>query len=1558
MQNQAITGFQLAPQQKRLWQLQQNSSAFCSQSSIFIAGNLQPEILRKAIEQIVVRHDILRTSFSTLPGIKTPVMVVKNRSSFAWEYLDLSNAYSEDIQIKTKELFWESRQKYHNLITDTFLCLYLIKLSQQEHILIISLPAICADARTIKNLVNQIAEAYEQCCQGKTFDREYIQYAQFSEWQNQLLAEEDAYLAQKYWQQQKINSLSSLQLPNERKVNNKPFLIDSYQLIWDQELVEKIYSFQDKYDTKLEIILLSCWQILIWRLTRKSEIVIGTASDRRDCEELHDILGLLATWLPIKIKLTPNLCFTEVLELVAKTLETASEWQDYFVPEAIEEDNILAFPVGFEWEQLPEKYSNGGVCFTLDKLYSCIEPFKIKLSCLHRVSNGITCNDTPTKLLSDRCLIAEFYYDINYFSSEAIQRLTAQFQTLVNSALTLPQTSISRLEILPQRDRKQLLFDFNQTRAENIPVKCIHEIFSEQAAKTPQQIAVVCENEQLTYAHLNSKANQLAHYLQTLGVKPEVVVGLWLERSTDTIVGMLAILKAGGAYLPLDPTLPKQNLLLRLQDAQAAILLTQRSLADAVLNDVARVVCLDTDWDTIAQYPEKNPTHSAKIENLVYVLFTSGSTGKPKGVAVEHRQLLNYVYGILAKLKLPEAASFATVSTIAADLGNTAIFPTLCTGGCLHVISQERATNPEALVDYCDRHSIDCLKIVPSHLNALLTASQPEKILPNRYLILGGEVLSWKLVEKLQQYAPKCEIWNHYGPTEATVGVLTYVLGTEFTPEQCETVPLGRPLSKVQIYILDEELQPVPIGVAGELYIGGDNLARGYLNQPELTKQKFIDHPFSQKSGARLYKTGDLARYLPDGNIEFLGRIDQQVKIRGFRIELGEIESVVQQHPVVRETVVLAQEDRWGNKRLIAYFVPHQRTFVVSELRNFLKQKLPEYMIPSAFVPLKKLPLTANGKVDRQALPDLVREAWRMTSQTRPELAETFAPPRSFVEETIAKIWSQVLQIDQVGIHDNFFELGGDSIMTIQIAARANQAGIQITPKQLFENPTVAGLAAVASISSPGAQINFRSRSVLDGITRSFIELQKKLPAALQENIEDVYELTPIQKGILFHSLYAPEVGLYFFQTRFALHGQLKVDAFEQAWQKVIERHTILRTSFHWQDLDQPLQAVHKQVKIRIQQQDWRGTDANQRQSILKSFLASDRAVNFDLSQVPLMRLRLFRFDEDYYEFVWSRHFIIADGWSVPLILDEVVRFYEALCQGQDACLAPSTPFYNYIEWLQQQNTSQAEVFWRRLLGSITAPTPLTNLYVDNLSKQQQRYDDQQITLSTQTTAALVAIAKQHQITLNTIIQGAWAFLLSRYSGQEEVVYGCTVSGRPPELAKAESIVGMLVNTLPVRVKVDPQQPLLNWFKQLQAQLIEMRQYEYTSLVDIQAWSQIPRGLPLFDSIVVFENLPTPESLKNGKLSIQVPDWNNFYKTNYPLTVVVIPGSPLIIGINYDFNRIDIATINGILTHFHILLENIVTNFDSCLGDLELLTEQEQQITSILEKEATFNFSK
>ncbi|HEY9709241.1 MAG TPA: amino acid adenylation domain-containing protein, partial [Oculatellaceae cyanobacterium] len=590
-------------------------------------------------------------------------------------------------------------------------------------------------------------------------------------------------------------------------------------------------------------------------------------------------------------------------------------------------------------------------------------------------------------------------------------------------------------------------------------------------AKTPEQIAVVFEDQQLTYAQLNSRANQLAHHLQALGVGGETIVALCVDRSLEMVVGLLGILKAGGAYLPLDPILPNDRLAFMVKDAGASVILTQKHLAQRLSQQSISIVCLDTNWEEIARQPEENPPTDVTPENLVYVIYTSGSTGKPKGVAIEHRQLLNYLQGILARLDLPVGSSFATVSTIAADLGNTAIFPALCTGGCLHVISQERATNPEALAQYCEYHAIDCLKIVPSHLNALLSAAHPDKIMPRKRLILGGEALSWQLVEKIQEYSPDCQIVNHYGPTETTVGVLTYLIPSEAIGHQSETVPLGCAIANTQVYILDHHLRPVPIGVPGELYIGGESLARGYLNQPELTNERFIRNPFSiqekaedgrQKAegsvqnpqSSRLYKTGDLGRYLPNGNIEFLGRIDHQVKIHGFRIELCEIESVLSQHSAIREAIVLAREDEPDKKRLVAYIVPNgQSEFSVSDLRNFLKETLPEYMIPSAFVRLKALPLTPNGKLDRQALP--------APDSVKPELEGRFVAPRTPVEETIARSWTQVLGRDKVGIYDNFFELGGDSISSIQIVARLNQAGLQLTPKQMFEYPTVAGLAAV-----------------------------------------------------------------------------------------------------------------------------------------------------------------------------------------------------------------------------------------------------------------------------------------------------------------------------------------------------------------------------------------------------------------------------------------------------------------------------------------------------------------
>lgn len=1569
MPTPTLQGFQLAPQQKRLWLLQQDDSTYLTQGAIAISGNLQSAKLKQVVEQIVPRHQIFRTNFRRLPGIKLPVMTIAegnfdssykgikprnglSHNLFLWQEIDLG-----DRIFNLSELFESAKQQVYNLETEPILRLYLYQIDATSYVLKITLPALCGDYWTLKNLFNEIVDGYADY--GKSSSEEELQYVQFAEWQDQLLTDEDASNAQQFWQQQ-LTSLAGLRLPVENKflrslelnsnaggtLKSSPWQIQTLDVAISPEVTTKL-DIAQRYQTTTASILLACWQILIWRLTEESSIVIGTNCDRR-YEEMQSMMGLLATWLPIKSDFTPDLTFTEVLVSLEQTLESVQEWQDYFVPESLTKENLV-FPIGFEFQELPASRDVGKVAFSWLKQSSFIEKFRLQLS-------GI---------LHDNSLLVKINYDLDYFSPETINSIAKQFQTLLEDAIEHPDARIDRLAILSPSDRQKLLQEFNQTEKDYPQDKSIQQLFEAQVQKTPHNLAIIFEEQQLTYAQLNQQANQLAHYLRKKGVKDEVLVGLYLEKSSLSIVGLLGILKAGGAYLPLDSNLPTAALSDRLEDTQ--IILTQQNLVSNLPQSTREIICLDADWSKIAGEDRTNLPNKTTKENLAYVLFTSGSTGKPKGVAIEQQQLLNYYYAVTDRLNLEKNKSFALVSSLSADLGNTLVFPALLTGGCLHLISTETATNPEAFAEYSDRYSLDCLKIVPSHLNALLSATNPEKILPKKCLILGGEALNWQLVDKIQQYNPKCQIFNHYGPTETTVGVCTFAIPQETNTSISATVPLGKPLANTQIYLLDRSLQPVPIGVPGEIYIGGKNLARGYFNQPELTAEKFISiSPAPRaKEGAesggigedRFYKTGDKARYLPNGNLEFLGRIDHQVKIRGYRIELGEIESTLQKHPNIKDAIATVTVDKSDRKSLVAYLVTEQRQALTDkDLEDFLSQKLPDYMIPAIWVQLEAFPLTSNGKINRQALP--------APEEVKLKSIKDFVSPRNPIEAILADIWAQVLEIERVSIDDNFFELGGDSILSIQIVAKVNQAGLQATPKQIFEYPTVASLAAEVTTKDASAEIGLTSQQN-SSYELLLPELQDKIPPDLLYSIVDIYELTPIQKGILFHSLYDSENGLYLFQTTFTVKALFDIDAFAEAWQQVVERHTILRTGFYWKDVLQPLQVVYQKATVPLEYCDWRDIEVEQQQEQLNSFLKSDRANNFDLAQPCPMRLNLFHLADDIYEFVWTRHFIVADGWSVPLLLDEVVQIYQAICEKRELSLAPSTAFRNYINWFQQQDASQAKQFWQQMLAGIKTPTPLNNLYIEvnsdrsgSVPHSQEQYDDRQIALSPAMSDALNAFVKQNHLTLNTLIQGTWAILLSYYSSRSEVVYGCTVSGRPSALEGVESIAGMLINTLPVKINVDPKQVILPWLQELQKLLVEIREYEYSPLVDVKSWSEIPPSSPLFESIVVFENLPEPESLREDKRALEITDFNNFYKTNYPITVVVVPVLPLLIGINYDFNLVDVATIDAILNHFQIVLKFILGNPDACLQDIEipLSTVKQKQITAMLEQQVTFKF--
>ncbi|MDB9510448.1 amino acid adenylation domain-containing protein [Kamptonema animale CS-326] len=1210
MQKQNIEGFRLSPQQKHLWLLQQNKGGFPDrvQGSIAIAGNLDKEVLKVALQNLTKRHEILRTTFHCLPGMTIPLQTIANYYQVAVSEYNLSALSVSEQETKTEWLFEELKQQDFDLQKLPLWKASLVTFSCKKHLLLISFSGMIADSATLKNFVNELSRTYWAYSQGEELSDEPMQYADIAEWENDLLEGEDTEAGREYWRNLDRSTIPNLKFLFEHKQSEKiAFKPQVLTQTFSSKLTAKIEALAKKCEVSTAKILLTSWLILLWRLLGKQEAIVGIGGDGRKYEELEPALGLLSKYLPFQFPLEADLTFREVLNQIEEEVEKVYQWQEYFSrDEIVGQDKF--FPVCFQFDEKSAKYHSEQVSFCLQKSYTCVDRFKVKLSCLY----------------IEDALIAEFHYDAGGLEAEAITRLSSQFQILLENATDCPETAISNLEILNDRARQQLLIEFNQTQQNYQQEKCIHQLFEEQAELTPDRIAVVFEDRQLTYGELNTRANQVANYLQHLGVKPDEIVALYVERSLETIVGIIGILKAGGAYLPIDSALPAENVSFRLEDAKVAVFLTQLRLIEILPKINAQIVCLDAE---IPDFPLSSSSLSPSPQNLVYVIYTSGSTGKPKGVITEHRQLLNYINAISEHLELATGSSFATVSTFAADLGNTAIFSALLTGGCLHVISQDRASDPNALADYFSRHSIDYLKIVPSHLNALLTADRAENILPKKGLILGGETLNWKLIEKVQAYRQNCKIINHYGPTETTIGVLTYAIDNN--RYHLETVPLGRPLANTQIYILDEHLQPVPVGSPGQLLIGGKGLARGYLNQLELTAEKFIYNPFLQDkysaklvtASDRLYKTGDLARYLPDGNIEFLGRIDEQVKIRGFRIEPGEIESALLQHPSIRETVVIAREDESSNKRLVAYFVPDQTMeFSVGELRNFLKDKLPEYMIPSAFVRLKALPLNPNGKIARALLP--------IPDTTRPELEEIFAAPRTPAEEIIAQSWAEVLELERVGIHDNFFELGGDSIVSIRIAARLNRTGLKVTPKQLFEYPTVAQLAGVADTTEMA---------------------EKSLP------------LTPIQQIVCEQPL-SKMAQILFLEMRENIAPSL----IKQAVQCLLKRHETLRlkfiqTSSGWQQLFTELDEIQTDF---FSYNDLSELPKFERETALKT--AAELQSSLNPAEGFLMRVALFNLGSDRpSRLLFIVHQLAVDNKSWQILLEEFAEAIAQLRQGK-----------------------------------------------------------------------------------------------------------------------------------------------------------------------------------------------------------------------------------------------------------------------------------------------------
>jgi len=1503
---------------------------YFTQTGFVIDGELELGPFEQAWQKVVERHPILRTGF-VWEGVKQPMQVARHGVLVPLQLLDWRAHGSRQRDEALAEFLCDDRRKPFDLLTPPMMRLTLIRIEDNRWYFINSHHHILLDGWSVALLLREVLVCYDALAKSRQPMLPPVRpYAEYLTW----LQTRNLDAAETFWRTGLAEFATPTALPLETPqrvaaadLTSLPYAEQEVRL--SKAETERLTIAAKRRRLTLNTLVQGAWSILLHQCTGDREVLFGATVSGRPAELLGSdaMVGLFINTLPVRVSLPPDAKLGDWLTSLQEQnsllrqyewtpLSKIQRWSDVPGGRPLF-DSIVVF------ESYPEDESD------TDQLGLRITPMVPHLPDADYVLTAGR-NNYPLSLMVEPA--AEVRLILSYarerFAHDDITRLLGYYRTLLMAMAERPDVRLAELSPLSDAERSRLLTEWNRT---TVPVDgaCVHERIERVAQEQPDAVAVVYEERSLTYEELETRADQLARYLQKLGVGPDVRVGLCVERSLDLIVGLLGVLKAGGAYVALDPKLPKERLAFMLSDSGAQVVLVQVATGDLSHDTTVRQIYLDRDWPAILAGADQPLKRDVRPENLAYVVYTSGSTGRPKGVAVEHRQVVNYVSGLLERLSLDEKASFATVSTVAADLGNTSIFGSLCSGRTLHVLSVDRGFDPDAVADYMAGHRIDVLKIVPSHLAGLLEAGRPERVLPRRCLVLGGEAVHHSLVERIRTLRPGCEIVNHYGPTETTIGVLTHRIDAEL--DQHATIPIGRPLANSHVFIMNPDGQPTPVGVSGELYIGGDGLARGYLGRPDLTAERFVPNPFGGWTGGRLYRTGDRARYRPDGTVEFQGRVDNQVKVRGFRIELGEIEAQLRGDDRLKDAVVIVRASADGTKQLAAY-VAAPADLDLDSVRSRLAIHLPDYMIPSTMNVLEALPLTANGKIDRSALPD--------PEQAQTTQSDTYVAPRNHVEATLTQIWSDVLHLDRVGIHDNFFAIGGDSIRSLQVVARAHKSGIKLTPKHLFEHPTVAEVAAVAATARAEVSVATEDFS-LSGLEPS--EIDALFPD--RSMIEDLYPLTPMQEGMLFHTLLNPGSGIYLMQQHYTWNGPLNLERLAEAWGRVIDRHPILRTAYVWKDLKRPLQVVQRRIDLAeaVHVLDWRGSSAVEQKDRLIRTLDSELAEGFDMGRAPLMRIRLIRTGEESYHIVRSFHHILTDDWCFSILMMEVLSYYEALLEGRSIDLPSPRPYRDYIAWLQRQDLGAAETFWRKELEGFSAAT---SLGVERLSSARQEavseVGDEFGELSEHATERLTTIAQQQGLTLNTFLQGAWALLLSRYSGSYDIVMGVTVAGRPTELEGVESIVGLFINSLPLRVRISSSTPVLGWLKGLLADNYRIRQYEYPPLVQIQQWSEIPKGQALFKSLVVFENAPVDPRLGEQVGDVSLEFDHDRVHTNYPMTVVAYPGPRLGMRLSYDRRLFEPEVVRRMVRHLTHLLEAMALQPETRLCDLSLLSAEER----------------
>jgi amino acid adenylation domain-containing protein/non-ribosomal peptide synthase protein (TIGR01720 family) len=1420
--------------QERLWfldRMEPGAPVYNLSLAIHLGGRLDVEALRQSLDALVRRHAALRTTFTLIDDL--PAQVIAVPQPLLCPIMELSAIAQHERMAAAQGLMTDAMRQPFNLEQGPLVRATLLRLGDQEHVLLLVMHHIISDGWSQRILLRELLALYEAAVAGRSASLAAppIQYADFAIWQREHLQGQILGKQLAYWRSQLAGAPAALALPTDRPHPlTRTYQGAQHHMRLPAALMESLQMLSRQEGATLYMTLLAAFNALLSRYTGQHDLLVGSPVANRSRSEIEGVVGFFVNTLVLRTDLSGDPSFHQLLARVRiRALEAHANADTPFekVVEIVRPERDLGrtplFQVMFLFQNVPLPDMERG-------------PLSARL--LH-VESETTQFDLILEMSE---AVARFEYNTDIFDAATIARIAGHFETLLSAIAVDPALPVSRLPLLTEAERRQLLVEWNATAAPFPAERCIQHIFEAQVARTPSEGALACDGATLTFAELNVRANQLAHHLQSLGVGPEVRVGLCVERSFEMVVALLGILKAGGAFVPLDPAYPADRLRFMLDDAQVAVLLTAQEQknendhphdrvgtterkdvlhtppaahAPPVAPGQPTVVDLVSDWHHIAKQPATNPDSAATPDSLAYLIYTSGSTGQPKGVLGLHCGVLNRCAWMWATYPFAPDEVLCQKTALSFVDSIWEIFGPLL-GGCkLVIIPQDVLLDPWLLVQTLAQQQVTRLVLVPSLLRTLLeSCPNLDQELPRLHTwSSSGEALPAELARQFCEHLPGRTLLNLYGSSEVAADTLYY--DTRSQPPG-EIVPIGQPIANTQAYVLDAAMRPVPVGVVGQLYTGGAGLARGYHNRPDLTAERFVPNPFADCRLAqstignrqsametRLYKTGDLARYRPDGNIEYLGRIDHQVKVRGFRIELGEIEEVLRRHREIREAAVVAR-DEGGHTRLLAYVVTtkdkRQKTkdeegdpssFVlrpssfVQELRAFLKQNLPDYMVPTAFVVLETLPLTPSGKVDHKALP--------APDPSRPDLENVFVAPRTAVEQVLAQIWSELLGLTQVGIYDNFFSLGGHSLLATQVVARLRAAlGVELPLRRIFEAPTISMLAEqVAAAHQTDA------------------EMPPLVPVAHDRPLP----LSFAQQRIWFLDRLDPGRATYTIPIALRLTGPLDLAAFQHSLTMIVARHAALRTTIIIQE-GQPMQVIApagsegKLTAPYLPLIDLQPLPEAERMAAARRLLAAEAHEPFDLARGPLLRLALLRLTPDVHVLLLTLHHIIADGWSLRVLVRELAALYTTLHARQPAqqsaplsvLSALPIQYADYAVW--QAGWMQGEVletqlaYWRRSLAGIP---PVIDLPTDwpRAAVRTFRGARQQLLLPQDLSEALTAISQREGATPFMVLLAAFKVLLQRYTGQPDIVVGTPIAGR--SRGEIEGLIGCFLNTLVLR---------------------------------------------------------------------------------------------------------------------------------------------------------------